>query len=162
MLIVDSTDVSLDLNWFRKKITKADLEEKKFKWRYSSSKGYYMGYKLTLVIEYPSLMLVAFLLHQGSPNDDKLYEEILEELKRRRIARDGDTIIFDRGYSTCKNHAMGISRFKLAKNAFSLKNLHRYTKRSVKKFVCLHVLLVGIVVSLGINSKEELQKIAEW
>jgi len=26
----------------------------------------------------------------------------------------------------------------------------------------LHVLLVGIVVSLGINSKEELQKIAEW
>ena len=29
MLIVDSTDVSLDLNWFRKKITKADLEEKK-------------------------------------------------------------------------------------------------------------------------------------
>ena len=52
--------------------------------------------------------------------------------------------------------------FKLAKNAFYLNNLHRYTKRSVKKFVCLHVLLVGIVVSLGINSKEELQKIAEW
>jgi len=52
--------------------------------------------------------------------------------------------------------------FKLTKNAFSLNNLHRYTKRSVKKFVCLHVLLVGIVVSLGINSKEELQKIAEW
>ena len=52
--------------------------------------------------------------------------------------------------------------FKSAKKAFSLKNLHRYTKRSVKKFVCLHVLLVGIVVSLGINSKEELQKIVEW
>ncbi|RJS79231.1 hypothetical protein CW713_08670 [Methanophagales archaeon] len=52
--------------------------------------------------------------------------------------------------------------FKLAKNAFSLNNLHRYTKRSVKKFVCLHVLLVGIVVSLGINSKEGLQKIAKW
>ena len=29
VLIVDSTDVSLDLNRFRKKITKADLEEKK-------------------------------------------------------------------------------------------------------------------------------------
>ena len=52
--------------------------------------------------------------------------------------------------------------FKLAKDAFSLKKLHRYTKRSVKKFVCLHVLLVGIVVSLGINTEEELQKIAEW
>ena len=183
-----------------------------------------------MVIEYPSLMPVAFLLHQGSPSDAKLYEEILEELKRRRIARDGDTIISDKGYYGYKNYTTGISRFKvipaifprkdfkmekldgmlsyplsifnrsnlekekefykglvkslrailenwekyksirgmiedifkLAKNAFSLNNLHRYTKRSVKKFVCLHVLLVRIVVSLGINSKEELQKIAEW
>jgi HJR/Mrr/RecB family endonuclease len=52
--------------------------------------------------------------------------------------------------------------FKLAKNSFSLKKFHRYTKRSVKKSVCLHVLLVGIVISLGINSKEKLKKIAEW
>ena len=29
VLIIDSTGVSLDLNWFRKKITKADLEEKR-------------------------------------------------------------------------------------------------------------------------------------
>ncbi len=65
MLIVDSTDVSLDLNGFRKKITKADLEEKELKWGYFSSKGYYIGYKLTMVIEYLSLMPVAFLLHQG-------------------------------------------------------------------------------------------------
>ena len=43
-----------------------------------------MGYKHTMVIEYPSLMPVAFLFHQGSPSDAKLYEEILEELKRRR------------------------------------------------------------------------------
>ena len=57
---------------------------------------------------------------------------------------------------------MIVDIFKLAKNAFSLNNLHRYTKRSVKKLVCLHVLLVAIVVSLGINSKEKLQKIAEW
>ena len=37
VLIVDSTDVPLDLNWFRKKITKADLAGKEFKWGYSSS-----------------------------------------------------------------------------------------------------------------------------
>jgi hypothetical protein len=173
---------------------------------------------------------IALLIHQGSPNDAKIYEEILEELKRRRIARNGDTVVFDRGYYGYKNYSMGISRFKvvplifpkknfkmnkltgmisyplsifgksdleknkkffnqlmeslriklenweeykpirsiiedmfkLAKNAFSLKKLHRYTERSVKKFVCLDVLLIGIIVSLGINSKEDLQRIAEW
>ena len=36
VLIVDSTDVSLDLNRFRK--IKADLEVKEFKWGCSSSK----------------------------------------------------------------------------------------------------------------------------
>jgi len=50
------------------------MEEKEFKWGYSSSKGYYIGYKLTMVIEYRSLMPVAFLFHQGSPGDAKLYE----------------------------------------------------------------------------------------
>ena len=52
--------------------------------------------------------------------------------------------------------------FKLAKDAFSLRKLHRYTERSVGKFICLNVLLVGIVVSLGFNSKADLQQMAEW
>jgi hypothetical protein len=228
-ILTDSTDISIDLNWFKKKIKKKDLEEKEFKWGYSPSKGYYIGYKLTLAIEHPSLRPIAFLLHQGSPNDAKIYREILEELKRRRIARNGDTVVFDKGYYSYKNYLMGISRFKiiplifpkknfkmnkligimsyplsifghsnlkknkksfnrlmkilmiklenweeykpvramienifkLAKNAFSLRKLHRYTERSVKKFACLNVLLLGIVVSLGINSKEELQSLAE-
>jgi len=45
-IIVDSTDIKVDLNWFRRKITKKDLENKEFKWGYSPSKGYYIGYKL--------------------------------------------------------------------------------------------------------------------
>jgi len=65
---------------------------------------------------------VAFLLHQGSPGDAKIYEEILEELKRRRIARDGDTIIFDKGYYGYKNYAMVIYRFKVIPVIFPRKN----------------------------------------
>ena len=51
--------------------------------------------------------------------------------------------------------------FKLAKNAFSLDRLHRYTKKSVKikKFVGLNVLLLGMVVSMGIRKKEELHRL---
>ena len=49
--------------------------------------------------------------------------------------------------------------FKLAKDAFSLKKLHRYTKRSVKKFVCLHVLLVGIVVSLVLTQRRNYRRL---
>jgi len=37
--------------------------------------------------------------------------------------------------------------------------LHRYTKKSVKKFVGLNVLLLGMIVSMGIRKKEELHKL---
>lgn len=121
MLVVDSTDITVDLNWFRRRIKKSDLEEREFKWGYSPSKGYYIGYKLTLAIEYPSLKPLAFLLHQGSPNDAKLFEEILEELKRRRIARNGDTVICDRGYYSYDNYVMGIARFKIIPLLFTKK-----------------------------------------
>ena len=53
---------------------------------------------------------------------------------------------------------MGISRFKVISVIFPRKDF------KMEKLMAMlsYVLLVGIVVSLGINSKEELQKIAEW
>jgi len=52
--------------------------------------------------------------------------------------------------------------FKIAKNAFGLKRIHKYTTRSVKKIVCLNVLLLGLVISLGFGEKIQLQKLSEW
>jgi hypothetical protein len=228
-IIVDSTDVSIDINWFRRKIKKQDLDEREFKWGYSPSKKYYVGYKLTLAVESPRLRPLVILLHQGSPSDVRIYDEILEELRRRRIARNGDVAVFDKGYYSYKNYVKGVSRFKVlplifpkanfrpdkalsllsyplevflrnsseerpfferlarelkaklgswkrfkplrsliedmfkvAKKSFSLEKVHRYTLRSVKKFISLGVLLLGIVISLGFNSKESLQRLAEW
>ena len=45
-----------------------------------------------------------------------------DRLKRRRIARNGDTIIFDKGYYGYKNYIMGISRFKVISGIFPKKN----------------------------------------
>jgi len=164
-------------------------------------------------------------LHEGSPNDAKLFYQILKELKKRRVIREGDVVIADKGYYSYKNYLKGITRFrivplifprknfslgrllglfsypldvfnsnslrkdvfiklarkfremilrwercrsirsrmedlfKLAKNAFSLDRLHRYTRKSVKKFVGLNVLLLGMVVSMGIRKKEELHRL---
>ena len=93
-IIIDSTDVQLDINYFRRRIKKEDLEDKEFKWGYSPSKGYYIGYKLTIAIDQRSLMPLAFLLHEGSPNDAK-FGQILKELKKR-IIREGDVLIADK------------------------------------------------------------------
>jgi hypothetical protein len=229
-ILIDSTAITLDLNWFRRTFTKIQLQSREFSWGYSNVHGHYIGYKLTMAVEYPSLNPLAILLHRGSPHDSPLFDEILNELKRRRITRYGDLIVCDRGYYSYQNYVNGIidfkivplifskknfnqgkllnrlsfplsvfgrsdtrdkvrllkqlvrklvhgiahqdsfqairslieDVFKLAKDAFSLKKFHKYTTRSVKKTVCLNVLLVGLVISLGFHSKKQLQRLAEW
>lgn len=52
--------------------------------------------------------------------------------------------------------------FKVAKKTFSLERMHRYTMRSVKKACAFSVLLTGVVISLGFNTKEDLQRLSEW
>ena len=42
------------------------------------------------------------------------------------------------------------------------KKLHQYTEKSVVKFVCIGILLGGLIASLDINSKKDLQRISEW
>ena len=51
--------------------------------------------------------------------------------------------------------------FKLAKKAYSMEDLHRYTRSSVQKYCSLAVLLVGITLNYGIRERKELQAFAE-
>lgn len=224
-------DIVLDLNWFTRRITKKSLENRDFKWGYSPHRGYFVGMKMTLALEYPTLKPLAFIINEANVSESKIYTEILGELKRRRILRPGEILYFDRGYYSYKNYVKGVSKFKiipaifpkancnfnklfgmlsyplhifgskknvekemdiyrkmvaklasllenwtdlrpirsiiedvfkLAKNTYSLSVLHRYTRKSAKKYCCLNVLLVGLTVASGIGDKKALQQLAEY
>jgi hypothetical protein len=124
-ILIDSSAITLDLNWFKRTITKAQLATRDFDWGYSKTHGYYIGYKLTLAIEYPSLKPLCFLLHRGSPHDAPLFDEILNELKRRRIARIGDMVVCDKGYYSYRNYTQGIREFKIVPRIFARKNFNQ-------------------------------------
>jgi len=51
--------------------------------------------------------------------------------------------------------------FKLKKDGLSTDYLHRYTIRSVHKFISIDALLAGTLALLGYNTKEKLQRLAE-
>jgi hypothetical protein len=51
--------------------------------------------------------------------------------------------------------------FKLAKKSLDLHKIHRYTTKSVTKHASLNVLLIGTIITLGYNSKTQLQTLAE-
>src|SRR5690606_32059174 len=103
----------LDYNTKRKRRTKKHLKKQNLKWSYASSYGFYIGFKATIVIEYESAMPVAIIIHAGAPHDSKIFHEIMENLKNRRIIRKGDILIFDKGYYSYDNYQIGISNYKI-------------------------------------------------
>ena len=56
---------------------------------FSTTKGYYIGFKATLVLEKDSLCPISIIIHSGAKNDSKIFDEVLEELKRRRLLQKG-------------------------------------------------------------------------
>ena len=94
------------------------------KWSYSSSKRFYIEFKTTFIFDYNSMTPVAILFHSGEPNDTKLFEEIMKELRRRRIIRKQDTLIFDKGYYSLTNYQIGISKYQIVPLIFPKKFLN--------------------------------------
>ena len=126
--IVDATPIDLDYNTQRKHRSKKYLKKQNLKWSYASSYGFYIGFKATIVIEHKSTLPVAILIHSGAPHDTKIFNEIMENLHKRRIIRKKDTIIFDRGYYKYENYQIGISKYKIVplifpKEKFKLQKL---------------------------------------
>jgi len=88
-------------------------------------------------------------------SDTSLLLKRFASLARRLLVHLRDQIPFKKKRSLIEDV------FKTTKNAFGLKRIHKYTTRSVKKAVCLNVLLLGLVISLGFGKKIELQRLAE-
>ena len=123
--IVDATPIGLDFNFNRNKKTKEHLKTLNLKWSYSSSKGFYIGFKATVILDYDSMNPVSILIHSGAPNDAKLFDEIMENLQKRRIIQKGDILIFDKGYYSYKNYQLGISKYKIVPFIFPKDNFKR-------------------------------------
>lgn len=121
-IIIDSTDVCVDINWFRNTYKKSDLEDRDFKWAFSSSKGHYLGFKLILAIDYPSLKPLGFLLYSGSPNDSTLFDHIINELSRRRVMRKGDILVLDKGFYAYYHYTDGLVKYGILPLIFPRKN----------------------------------------
>ena len=228
--VVDATPVDLDFNFNRNKKTKEYLKTLNLKWSYSSSKGFYIGFKATVVLDFDSMNPVCILIHSGAPGDAKLFDEIMENLQKRRIIEKGDTLIFDKGYYSYKNYQIGISKykivpfifprdnfkrnklndqlsyplqafkktkkiitekrfydnlkhellkkldnwkkfkqirgkiedfFKLLKQGLNMREIHKYTPKSVAKTVYLNVFLGALIISQGYYSKTAIQQLSE-
>lgn len=126
--IIDATPGDLDINFGSKKVPKESLEDKDYKWGWGTAIGYYIGYKVTVVLDYKTKMPVYFMIESGSPSDTKMIAKILPILRRKKIIQRGDRILFDRGYYSYENYKLALQKYNvipliLIKNTFDKNKL---------------------------------------
>jgi len=68
---------------------------------------------MTIAAEYETLRPLAILIYPGSPNAAKIFDEMMSELKRRRLLRKGQLIVADKGFYSASNYLIGINKYKI-------------------------------------------------
>ena len=111
--IVDATPVACDINILKKYVSPEHLEKLDLDMGFSTTKGYYIGFKATVVLEKDTLCPISVIIHSGAKNDSKIFEEVLEELNRRRILKKGQVILFDKGYYSMENYINAINKYSV-------------------------------------------------
>lgn len=111
--IADATPSACDFNNDKHFIPKEHLEKLNLKWGFSTTKGTFIGFKVTVVLNEKTRAPVSILIHSGAPNDSKIFDEVLQDLQRRRIIKRKDMILFDRGYYGYKNYQIGINKYRI-------------------------------------------------
>jgi hypothetical protein len=111
--IVDGTAVEVDINHIKQYISSEKLEKLKLKWGYSTTKGHFIGFKVTVVLDEKTLCPVSILIHPGAPHDSKIFDETLKELKRRRLIKPKNILLFDKGYFSYENYNIGINQYQV-------------------------------------------------
>ena len=111
--IADATPSACDFNNDKHFISKEHLEKLNLKWGFSTTKGHFVGFKVTVVLNEKTMIPVSILIHSGAPNDSKIFDEVLQDLQKRRIIKRKDIILFDRGYYAYKNYQIGINKYRI-------------------------------------------------
>jgi len=120
-VLIDSTSILIDLKFNGKFLSKQTCLDKEYKRGFSTSKGHYAGFQMTLAVEYETLRPLAILIHPGSPNDAKIFDEMMGELKRRRLLRKRQLIVADKGFYSASNYLIGINKYKIVPLVFPRK-----------------------------------------
>ena len=120
IIIVDTTSIVIDLNTWRNK-QRIGKENKKYKWSYDHSSGFYVGFKLILAIN-QDLEILGFEIHENSPHDSKLLVSFIEKLFRSKRIKIGDIIVCDKGFTSKRNYQVLINRFYVIPIIYPKKN----------------------------------------
>jgi len=227
-IVIDTSGIDLNLNKQKNRKSNEELEDKEYKWGFDGNE-FFIGFKLAFAMDYKTKRPLLFLIYPANTNDCQIFEDVLENLKRKGFLRPNTIVMADKGFCSYYNYNIALKRymivpviwlkenmsiskllslistpltyflenkmkelsffkklvkvlihhlkredelkskrsevedvFKLGKCGLFMDKIHRFTRRSVAKFVYANVLLIAILIRLGFKEKKVLQRLAEW
>jgi len=212
------------LNKQKNRKSNEDLKDKDYRDSMATSSSF----KLAFAMDYKTKRPLLFLIYPANTSDCQIFEDMLENLKRRGFLKTGAVVMADKGFCSYYNYNVALKKyriilvirlkenmslskllsmistpltyflenkikdiiyfkklvrvlvsylrredelkskrsevedFKLGKRGLFMDKIHRFTMRSVAKFVYANVLLIAILIRLGFKEKKVLQRLAEW
>ncbi|MBV1767648.1 MAG: transposase [Methanobacterium sp.] len=124
---------------------------KDYKRSFSTSKGHYAGFQMTIAVEHETLRPLAILIYPGSPNDAKIFDKMMHELKRRRLLKKGQLVIADKGFYNACNYLTRINKYKIVPLVFPRK------KPTLKVLKDKIIQSVRLILTMKINPDKHIR-----
>jgi len=106
---------------------------------------------MTIAVEHETLRPLAILIYPGSPNDAKIFDKMMYELKRRRLLKKGQLVIADRGFYSACNYLTGINKYKIIPLVFPRK------KPTLKVLKDKIIQSVRLILTMKINPDKHIR-----
>jgi transposase len=76
---------------------------------------------MTLANDQRTCRPLAILIHSGTPHDTTIFDDMLNELKKRKILKNWQLILCDNGFQSLENYLIGINKYKIVPLLFPKK-----------------------------------------
>ncbi len=111
-IIIDTSGIDLDLNKQKHRKPNEELEDKDYKWGFNGNE-FFLGFKLAFAMDYKTKRPLLFLIFPANTNDCQIFEDVLENLKRRGYLKPKTIVMADKGFCTYYNYNIALKKYRV-------------------------------------------------
>ncbi len=111
-IIIDTSGIDLNLNKQKNRKSNEDLKDKDYKWGFDGNE-FFIGFKLAFAIDYKTKRPLLFLIFPANTNDCQIFEDVLENLKRKGFLKSKTIVIADKGFCSYYNYNTALKKYRI-------------------------------------------------
>jgi len=97
------------LNKQKRRKSNEDLKYKDYKWGFDGNE-FFIGFKLAFAMDYKTKRPLLFLIYPANTSDCQIFEDVLENLKKKGLLRPKTIVMADKGFCSYYNYNVALKK----------------------------------------------------